>query len=195
MGMQYAMDKGGGSAHLGLCVFIVYICYMCGRLCNHAPLPHLAWVMEVGVCVVGWWGVCLSEFTAYIYTTPSALGWTLAFVYLREWECGGMVSRRGELNVQKHSFLESCMQGLVPTFSVLLLHGNFFIMNVCFFFPLCITPHKLFITCFVLIDFPILPQINPCYIEMSYRSPRLQFRVLHLICAECLRPPFLTHPQ
>lgn len=53
MGMQYAMDKGGGSAHLGLCVFIVYICYMCGRLCNHAPLPHLAWVMEVGVWVVG----------------------------------------------------------------------------------------------------------------------------------------------
>lgn len=85
--------------------------------------------------------------------------------------------------------------GFSPHFLCSAPTWQFFHHECLFFFPLCITPHKLFITCFVLIDFPILPQINPCYIEMSYRSPRLQFRVLHLICAECLRPPFLTHPQ
>lgn len=121
--MGLILDRHGRIVSvLGTVCFIVYICYMHGRLCNRAPLPQFAW--EGAWVSDGGWGVCLCGvgwgcltgwiYCIHLYYTLST-GRTLAFVYLREWECSGMVSRHGELNVRECVFCRKHADTFLPS--------------------------------------------------------------------------------
>ena len=105
---------GGGQPGGGL---VAWVCCMRSRLWRCPPFSPFARTGGkggegggVGGGVGGGGGgggfVCLAAFTAYIYTTLSAQGRTLAFVYPSpgDWECPGMVSRHRELNGQERFF-------------------------------------------------------------------------------------------